>query len=77
MVFLGNVVVSLMLMLLNIAWYAKLVANTDLEGNKMAIGFSVFVGFVICSIGGFFIYHLYLICKNRTTREHKKEIDVD
>ena len=52
-------------------------SGSAVDGTVVIIICSVVVGGMILTLLGFLIYHLFLICTGKTTREHLKKLNLD
>jgi len=72
--FLFTIVVSIALILVNLIIFLLSKTGSAVNSNIAVIVCSVIIGGMILVLLGFLIYHVYLICSGKTTREHQKKL---
>lgn len=72
--FLVTIVVSIILILTSLLMFLLSKTGSAINSTVAIIVSSVVMGGMVLVLLGFLLYHVYLICSGKTTREHQKKL---
>lgn len=72
--FLFTVVISIVLILVSLIMFLMAKSGSAINATIAVIVCSVIIGGMVLVLIGFLLYHVYLICSGKTTREHQKRL---